>query len=79
MPGTFVAHDMSCLRLQRTESHGGREVSYLFGANSFVKGLFSEFTGHGVCHEDGHPGQRYLDEDHRVSAWRISTGRTHGT
>ncbi len=79
MPGTFVAHDMSWLRLQHTESHGGRDVSCSFGADSFVKRFFSEFTGHGVCHEDGHPGQRYLDEDDRVSAWRISTGRMHGT
>jgi hypothetical protein len=79
VPGTFVAHDMSWLRLQRTESHGGREVSYLFGADSFVKLFFPEFTGHGVCHDDGRPGQRYLDGEHRVSAWRISTGRTRGT
>ena len=72
-------HDMSWLRLQRTESHGGREVSYSFGADSFVKRFFWEFTGHGVCHDDGRPGQRYLDGEHRVSAWRISTGRTRGT
>ncbi len=39
MTGTFVAHDMSWLRLQRTETHGGREVSYLFGTDSFVKCL----------------------------------------
>ena len=79
VPGTFVAHDMSWLRLQRTESHGGREVSYSFGADSFVKRFFWEFTGHGVCHDDGRPGQRYLDGEHRVSARRISTGRTRGT
>jgi hypothetical protein len=40
VPGTLVAHDMSWLSLQRTESHGGREVSYSFGADSFVKRFF---------------------------------------
>jgi hypothetical protein len=35
--GTFAAHNMSWLRLQRTETHGSCEVSYSCGADSFVK------------------------------------------
>ncbi|KAI2497612.1 hypothetical protein MHU86_16861 [Fragilaria crotonensis] len=52
VPGSFIAHDMSWLRLQRELTCGGREVSYT-------------------------SGWHFLDENHRVSAWRISTGRTH--
>ena len=80
VPGTLIAHDMSWLRLQRTETHGGREVAYTFGADSFVNRFLSETKGHGVFYDEGgRTGRRYLDEDHRVLAWRISTGRTNGS
>ena len=39
--------------------------------------FFTDLTGHRVHYADGRPGWRYLDENRRVSAWRISTGRTH--
>ncbi|KAI2509976.1 hypothetical protein MHU86_4402 [Fragilaria crotonensis] len=40
VPGSFIAHDMSWLRLQRELTCGGREVSYTFGSDSFVKRLY---------------------------------------
>jgi hypothetical protein len=79
VPGSFIAHDMSWLRLQRDLTCGGREVSYKFGSDSFVKRFYTEHTGHPVYRDehDLSSGWHFLDENHRVSAWRISTGRTH--
>jgi len=77
VPGTLTAHDMSWLRLQRKVTDRGRGVSYTFGSDSFVKRFFTEVTGHRAFDSDGRPGCRFLDENCRVSAWRISTGRTH--
>jgi hypothetical protein len=77
VPGTLTAHDMSWLRLRREVTGGDREVSYAFGSDSFVKRFFTDLTGPRVHYADGRPGSRCLDENRRVSAWRISTGRTH--
>jgi hypothetical protein len=51
VPGTFTAHDMSWLRLQRTvtrRADGQFDVSYAFGKNSFVRRFFFESQG-GLC------------------------------
>jgi hypothetical protein len=48
MPGTFTAHDMSWLRLQRTVmrwADGQFDVSYAFGKDSFVRLFFFETQG----------------------------------
>ncbi len=42
-----------------------------------MKCFFTEVTGHRVFYADGRLGWRFLEENRRVSAWRISTGRTH--
>ena len=78
VPGTFIAHDMSRLRLQREVTRDGRGVSYKVGVDSFVKRFYAEQTGHCVYHDEHNvsSGWRFLDENHRVSAWRTSTGRT---
>jgi hypothetical protein len=77
VPGTFTAHSMSWLRLQR-EVHRG-VVSYTFGDDSFVKRFVSECEGEPV--DLGAPRARdtrmYLTKNHRVSAWRISAGYRH--
>ena len=79
VPGAFIAHDMSWLRLQREVTRDSREVSYKFGFDSYVKQFYAEQTGHHVYYDehDISSGWRFLDENHRMSAWRISTGRTH--
>jgi hypothetical protein len=51
VPGTFTAHDMSWLRLQRTVTRrvdGQFDVSYKFGKDSFVRRFFFETQG-GLC------------------------------
>ncbi|KAI2491237.1 hypothetical protein MHU86_23343 [Fragilaria crotonensis] len=71
VPGTFIAHDMSWLRLQRNIERrvdGVVEVSYDFGSDSFVKCFFAE-----------RKGPRFHVEDHYISAWRISTGKLSRT
>ena len=77
VPGTLIAHDMSWLRLGRKVTNGGRDVSYTFGSDSFVKRFSAELTGRRAFHVGGRPGWRFLDQNRRVSAWRISTGRMH--
>ena len=84
VPGTFTAHDMSWLRLQRKVTErkhdkGKFDVSYAFGEDSFVKRFFTETKGEPVLRNEERPadGWRHLDEHHRISAWRISTGRKH--
>ena len=73
VPGTLIAHDMSWLRLQRNDDM----MSYTFGADSFVKRFYHESRGERVSYGPSHLGQfHYLSSNHRVSAWRISTGRT---
>jgi hypothetical protein len=73
VPGTLIAHDMSWLRLQRNDD----TMSYTFGADSFVKRFYHESRGERVSYGPSHLGQfHYLSSNHRVSAWRISTGRT---
>jgi hypothetical protein len=80
VPGTFTAHDMSWLRLQRTvtrKADGQFDVSYAFGKDSFVRRFFFETQGEPVLRNEERraDGWRFLDENHRISAWRISTGR----
>ena len=76
VPGTFVAHDMSWLRLQRKEKlrmDGQIDVSYSFGRDSFVKRFFVDSPGDPAIRNGG---WQFL-ENRRVSAWRISTGKKH--
>lgn len=74
VPGTFVAHDMSWLRLQRKEKLRMEiDVSYSFGKDSFVKRFFVDSPGDPALRNGG---WQFL-ENRRVSAWRISTGRLH--
>ena len=71
--GTLIANDMSWLRLQRNDD----TMSYTFGTDSFVKGFYKESWGERVSYGPSHFWKfRYLIKNHRVSAWRISTGRT---
>ncbi len=82
VPGTFTAHDMSWLRLQRTVTKRADDqfdVSFVFDKHSFVRRFFFETQGepelrNEVRHADG---WHFLDENHLISAWRISTGRKH--
>jgi hypothetical protein len=68
VPGTFTAHDMSWLRLQR-EVHCG-VVLFTFGDDSFVKRFLSECEGGPVDLGAPRAGdtRMYLMENHRVSA-----------
>ena len=73
VPGTLIAHNMSWLRLQRNDDM----MSYTFGADSFVKRFYHESRGERESYGPSHVGQfHYLSSNDRVSAWRISTGRT---
>jgi hypothetical protein len=75
---TFIAHDMSWLRLQRDViplEGEATEVVYTFGSDSYIKKSFHDWTlptGTNCEHN-----ARHANEQHSISAWRISTGRTH--
>ena len=74
---TFIAHDISWLRLQRdvTSVGGVEEVRYSFGSDGYVKRFYHNSAGNRVYN----PNLRcwkYVPENHSVSAWRINTGRT---
>jgi hypothetical protein len=73
VPGTLIAHNMSWLCLQRNDDM----MSYTFGADSFVKQFYHKSRGECVSYGPSHLMLfHYLSSNHRVSAWRISTGRT---
>jgi len=76
--GTLRAYDMSWLRLRRAEGTSDNFPSYTFGSDSFVRRFYSESRGDPEPYGPSHLAQfRYLSENRRVSAWRISTGYRH--
>ncbi|KAI2495151.1 hypothetical protein MHU86_19382 [Fragilaria crotonensis] len=76
--GTLRAYDMSWLRLRRAEGTSDDFPSYTFGSDSFVRRFYSESRGNPEPYGPSHLAQfRYLSENRRVSAWRISTGYRH--
>jgi hypothetical protein len=78
VPGSLRAYDMSWLRLRREEGTSDDFPSYTFGSDSFVRRFYSESRGNPEPYGPNHLAQfRYLSENRRVSAWRISTGYRH--
>lgn len=68
---THVAHDMSWLRLQRKVTDDG-SVTYAFGSDSFVRGFFSEYTGHRAYRDpaSGREGWYHPPNNHSTSRSR---------
>ena len=77
VPGTLRAYPMSWLRLQRVEGANRGLPAYTFGSDSYVRRFYYESRGIPEPGGTDHLGQhRYLSDNCRVSAWRISTGHT---